>query len=234
MESILPFIRANSTLTQGVVIVIGYFITFIATNLLIKRIILKGKEKIDVDNDGNVDQKDERIIRDGYIIGKCENIIIITFVLAGEVTGLALIFAAKNLARQKDINDNAGFFLAGTMINFTATLLFAFVIKYVLTLIPAGNMNHKVADPIGSSHFRHYIENFNQMDNELYIQHVPNDSAFLFLAEHIPLIEVPDKDIEETYSFRWWTYRKHIKHTEDGFVITEFLPKAPWSGKTIR
>lgn len=137
MESILPFIRANSTLTQGVVIVIGYFITFFATDLLIKKIILKGKEKIDVDGDGNVGQNDEKIIRDGYIIGKCENIIIITFVLAGEVTGLALIFAAKNLARQKDINDNAGFFLAGTMINFTATLLFAFVIRYILTLIPA-------------------------------------------------------------------------------------------------
>ncbi|WP_162417607.1 hypothetical protein [Cyclobacterium roseum] len=137
MESILPFIRLYCTLIQGLVILIGYFITFITTDLLIKKIILNGKEKIDVDGDGNVDQKDEKIIRDGYIIGKCENIIIITFVLAGEVTGLALIFAAKNLARQKDINDNAGFFLAGTMINFTATLLLAFVIKYILAFIPA-------------------------------------------------------------------------------------------------
>lgn len=122
---------------QALVIVIGYFITFVATDLLIKKIILNGKEKIDVDGDGNVDQKDEKVIRDGYIIGKCENILIITFVLAGEVTGLALIFAAKNLARQKDINKNAGFFLAGTMINFTATLLLAFGIKFILRLIPA-------------------------------------------------------------------------------------------------
>jgi len=124
-------------LIQALVIVIGYFITFVATDLLIKKIILNGKEKIDVDGDGNVDQKDEKVIRDGYIIGKCENILIITFVLAGEVTGLALIFAAKNLARQKDINKNAGFFLAGTMINFTATLLLAFGIKFILRLIPA-------------------------------------------------------------------------------------------------
>ena len=137
MESILPFIKSNSTLIQALVIVIGYFITFVATDLLIKKIILNGKEKIDVDGDGNVDQKDEKVIRDGYIIGKCENILIITFVLAGEVTGLALIFAAKNLARQKDINKNAGFFLAGTMINFTATLLLAFGIKFILRLIPA-------------------------------------------------------------------------------------------------
>ncbi|VAX23802.1 FIG00899144: hypothetical protein [hydrothermal vent metagenome] len=76
-----------------------------------------------------------------------------------------------------------------------------------------------------------YIEIFNQNDNELYIQHIPNDSALTFLSDNIPLIDLPDKDIEETYYFRWWTFRKHIKKTEDGFVITEFLPKVPWSGK---
>ncbi|MDN3686983.1 hypothetical protein [Cyclobacterium jeungdonense] len=61
MESILLFIRENSTLIQGLVIVIGYLITFIATDLLIKRIILNGKEKIDIDGDGNVDQNDRRL-----------------------------------------------------------------------------------------------------------------------------------------------------------------------------
>ncbi|MHC4744031.1 MAG: MGH1-like glycoside hydrolase domain-containing protein, partial [Planctomycetota bacterium] len=28
-----------------------------------------------------------------------------------------------------------------------------------------------------------------------------------------------------------WTFRKHIKETPDGFVVTEFLPKVSWSGK---
>ena len=45
------------------------------------------------------------------------------------------------------------------------------------------------------------------------------------------MIDLPNKEIEETYYFRWWTYRKHIKNTEDGFVITEFLPKVFWSKK---
>lgn len=136
MESIITFIKSNSTLVKGIVVLVGYFITFFVTNLLIKRIVLKGKNGFDADGDGNVNITDKKIIRVGYIIGKCENIIILSFVLAGEVTGLALIFAAKSLARQKDINDNAGFFLAGTMINFTATLVLAFIIKYILTLIP--------------------------------------------------------------------------------------------------
>lgn len=79
--------------------------------------------------------------------------------------------------------------------------------------------------------FKHYIDTFNEDDEELYVQHIPNEKAWEFLKENIPLFECPDKDFERTYYFRWWTYRKHIKKTPDGFVITEFLPKVPWSGK---
>jgi len=79
--------------------------------------------------------------------------------------------------------------------------------------------------------FRHYIDSFNKNDEELYAQHIPNEKAWEFLKTNIPLLECPDKDIERTYYFRWWTYRKHIKNTPDGFVITEFLPAVPWAGK---
>ncbi|MHC4170311.1 MAG: MGH1-like glycoside hydrolase domain-containing protein [Planctomycetota bacterium] len=79
--------------------------------------------------------------------------------------------------------------------------------------------------------FEHYVDAFNKNDEELYVQHVPNDRAWEFLRANIPLFECPDEDFERTYYFRWWTYRKHIKNTPDGFVITEFLPKVPWSGK---
>ena len=84
---------------------------------------------------------------------------------------------------------------------------------------------------LDNNNFSQYIERFNLEDEELYIQYVSNDSALAFLSENIPLIDVPDKDIEETYYFRWWTYRKHLKETEDGFVVTEFLPPVPWAKK---
>ncbi|MCB0495759.1 MAG: hypothetical protein KDC79_06465 [Cyclobacteriaceae bacterium] len=129
MESILTISQTDNILVKAIIVIIGYFATFFITNLLIKKIVLKGKTGANVDID-------KKTIRDGYIIGKCENIIILSFVLAGEVTGLALIFAAKSLARQKDINDNAGFFLAGTMINFTASLVLAFILKFILSQIP--------------------------------------------------------------------------------------------------
>src|SRR5690554_6211388 len=79
--------------------------------------------------------------------------------------------------------------------------------------------------------FSSYIREFNEKDEELYIQHFPNNAAEEFLKENIPYFQCPDKDLEKTYYFRWWTFRKHIKNTPDGFVITEFLPNVPWAGK---
>jgi len=79
--------------------------------------------------------------------------------------------------------------------------------------------------------FKHYVDGFNRHDEELYPQHVRNVAAWDFLRDNTPFFECPDKDLEEIYYFRWWTYRKHIKHTPDGFVITEFLPEVGWSGK---
>ena len=76
-----------------------------------------------------------------------------------------------------------------------------------------------------------YVLKFNQSDDELYIQKYPNTEAADFLKANIPLFECPDKDMEEIYYFRWWTYRKHIKQTPEGYIITEFLPDVGWAGK---
>jgi hypothetical protein len=84
---------------------------------------------------------------------------------------------------------------------------------------------------IPTSKVKEYAEQFNQQDNELYVQFVPNSESADFLTRNIPRFECPDKQLEETYYFRWWTYRKHIKKTPEGYVITEFLPNVPWAGK---
>jgi len=77
---------------------------------------------------------------------------------------------------------------------------------------------------------RDYVERFNSDDEELYT-HIPNADAYEFLEANIPLFDCPDENFERTYYFRWWTYRKHVQETVDGFVITEFLPDVNWSGK---
>ena len=76
-----------------------------------------------------------------------------------------------------------------------------------------------------------YVNEFNITDNELYKQVIPNSDALPFLKNNIPFFECSDKSLEKTYYFRWWTYRKHIKKTPEGYVITEFLPNVPWAGK---
>ena len=79
--------------------------------------------------------------------------------------------------------------------------------------------------------FRHYIEAFNRNDDERNVNYVDDKSSREWLEKNIPLFECSDKDLEETYYFRWWTFRKHIKKTPGGFVVTEFLPPVPWAGK---
>jgi len=79
--------------------------------------------------------------------------------------------------------------------------------------------------------YKHYIDSFNKNDNELFKGAFSNEESWKFLSENIPFFDCPDKEIEKTYYFRWWTYRKHIKKTPDGFVITEFLPDVGWAGK---
>ncbi len=78
---------------------------------------------------------------------------------------------------------------------------------------------------------KYYVDLFNTNDEEVYKNSIDNAHAYEWLKNEIPLFECPDKDVERAYYFRWWTYRKHVKQTEEGYVITEFLPQVPWSGK---
>jgi DUF1680 family protein len=79
--------------------------------------------------------------------------------------------------------------------------------------------------------FKHYVDRFNENDVEYFPPSISNEEAWEFMKTNIPLLGCPDRDIEEIYYFRWWTYRKHIKDTPDGFVIDEFRPKVSWGAK---
>jgi hypothetical protein len=68
------------------------------------------------------------------VIGKCENLIVVTFILLGQETGIAVVFAAKALVRAEDIKKNPGFFLGGTMVN----LIWAVMIGGAARILIAG------------------------------------------------------------------------------------------------
>ncbi len=78
---------------------------------------------------------------------------------------------------------------------------------------------------------KYYVDLFNKNDEEIYKNDIGNKHAYEWLKQEIPLFECSDKEFEKVYYFRWWTYRKHIKSTDDGYVVTEFLPKVLWSDK---
>lgn len=66
------------------------------------------------------------------VVGKCENILTLTFVIMNEMTGLALIFAAKSLVRKDDIEQNPGFYLGGTLVNLVWGVLVGVLARLLL------------------------------------------------------------------------------------------------------
>ena len=79
--------------------------------------------------------------------------------------------------------------------------------------------------------FTHHVDFFNTMEPENIVNHISNQQSWAWITRNIPFFECPDKSFEQIYYFRWWTFRKHLKKTPDGFVFTEFLDKVSHSGK---
>ncbi|SDM10512.1 hypothetical protein SAMN05421823_110176 [Catalinimonas alkaloidigena] len=77
----------------------------------------------------------------------------------------------------------------------------------------------------------HYVSYFNAMEAEDVRNLVPNAAAEGWLEKNVPRFECPDSTLEQAYYFRWWTYRKHLKETPDGYVFTEFIQPVGHGGK---
>ncbi len=82
-----------------------------------------------------------------------------------------------------------------------------------------------MAEPsvLESEKFAHYVDRFNANDIEDVVNLIPNAEAWQWIQEQAPRFECPSSVLEEIYYYRWWTYRKHIKQTPDGRVLTEFI-----------
>lgn len=72
----------------------------------------------------------------GWLIGRLENVLVLTLVITGEYTALSIIFAAKSWVRREDTSsENTTYYLAGTLVNFTYSILVGIGVVRVLTLI---------------------------------------------------------------------------------------------------
>ena len=100
----------------------------------------------------------------------------------------------------------------------------------LFSLVAAAASQSAHATVLGDQKLKAYVETFNRVDPEPFTNTWSNAQALEFLSANIPRFECPDPDIERTYYFRWWTFRKHLQKTPEGWVITEFVPKVSWSG----
>ncbi|RDC58541.1 glycoside hydrolase [Pedobacter chinensis] len=84
---------------------------------------------------------------------------------------------------------------------------------------------------LGTEKLKKYVTYFNSIDTEAVKNYIPNAEAFAWLADQAPLFECPDLILEQNYYYRWWTFRKHLVKTPDGFIFTEFIEPVKHAGK---
>ena len=111
------------------IVIVGYIILLTTSGLLVKFILFRVNHEKNV-KDTEIATKEELDV--GFIIGKCENILILSFVLFDAYTALALIFAAKTIIRKNEIKNNSLYFLAGTMVNVTYSVMIGIILKGLL------------------------------------------------------------------------------------------------------
>jgi hypothetical protein len=85
------------------------------------------------------------------------------------------------------------------------------------------------ASVLTADSFQHYFADFARDEQEMLgsAPAVPWD----WFAANIPWLDIPDKEMERIYYFRWYAFQKHLCKSDDGFLISEFLDSVSWSGK---
>src|SRR5690554_3470997 len=105
------------------------------------------------------------------------------------------------------------------------------IVTSILLLSCVSEKKAHTAAVLNPDDFKHYVDYFNQMEDENIVQAISNKESWDWMKENIPLFESPQKNFEEMFYFRWWSLRKHIKVTPVGYVMTEFLVNRSYADK---
>ena len=111
---------ALSPTAPRALLMVGGLLVLVATSGYVVRISLRRALGPDYEEGIGSEVKDT-----GFVIGKAENVLVYVLIFAGAYTALALVFAAKSLVRREDITSgDTTYYLAGTMVNFTYSVVF--------------------------------------------------------------------------------------------------------------
>ena len=117
-------------LTAIIIVIIGYGILLATSGKLVSFVL----GRLEKDYAAGLEPK---ALDTGFVVGKCENLLIPTFMILGAYTALALIFGAKAIVRSEDMsgNGNTLYYLAGTMINVTYSVLVGALLTVILATL---------------------------------------------------------------------------------------------------
>lgn len=115
----------------------GAFALLVGTSGKVIRLILEGVTRKELEEVANEDRPPEvkKRLEIGGIIGKCENVLILVFLILEAYTAIAIVITAKTMVRKEEIEKNSMYFLAGTLINVSYSVLIGFVLKMALPYI---------------------------------------------------------------------------------------------------
>jgi hypothetical protein len=98
------------------------------------------------------------------------------------------------------------------------------------TILIGGFLTHQLIDRaraepliLNTDDLARFVAEFNTISDAPAESAIPNAAAAEWMAVNVPLFDCPDEELKKIYYFRWWTYRKHIRNTPHGRLITEFL-----------
>jgi hypothetical protein len=115
----------------------------------------------------------------------------------------------------------------------SATSVLLLAIAFICTAGLAGGQasanstGQRLIDP---ESYHPYFTRFVEQERA-FLKDDPPPLDWAWFVHNIPLIDIPDKEFEQTYYFRWYSFQKHIRKTPRGLVIDEFLDDVPWAGK---
>lgn len=98
---------------------------------------------------------------------------------------------------------------------------------YSLATAPAAYAH----DVLNASDYKHYVDYFNTMEPEPDVKAISNSMSWDWMKENVPLFSCPDKTIEEIWYYRWWSWRKSIRETPQGYIINEFQVDRSYADK---
>lgn len=114
------------------IVILAGFVLLPATSGYVVRYVLQFESNRDLEA-----ELGQEAIDTGAIIGKCENLLVFALILAGAYTALAVIFAAKSIIRREDMTSgDTLYYLAGTMVNFTYSVVFALLVVSIVAVLP--------------------------------------------------------------------------------------------------